>query len=233
LFVILSAAMNRFYITAIRNAGKPGRAGWMVSYAVRDPERKGKCKRRQNMFLDFERATEFLEEARREFLNTGRIDLAKDRLLQCDVLRGLKILATVPNASFEVAAWLLKICRGARELRGAKYEVPMSRQIELEPRAFLGCNNKARSVGIALKDLVNAIVLQWLEREAEARVEERIEREAREERLKVGLRWKDWRETKAHREREEIHRKLREIAEEYRKLERRKEVGEEERGNGS
>ena len=137
------------------------------------------------------------------------------------------------HASFEVAAWLLKICRSARELRGAKYEVPTNRQVELEPRAFLGCNNKARSVGIALKDLVNSIVLQWLEREAEARVEERIGREAREERAKVGLRWKDWRERKAHREMEALHQKFREIEEEYRRRKCRKELDKEETGNGS
>jgi hypothetical protein len=111
--------------------------------------------------------------------------------------------------------------------------VPTNRQIELEPRAFLGCDNKARSVGIALKDLVNAIVLQWLEREAETRVEERIAREAREERAKVGLRWKDWREKKAFREMEALHQKFREIDEEYRKRERREDIGQEERGNGS
>jgi hypothetical protein len=118
-------------------------------------------------------------------------------------------------------------------LRGAKYEIPTSRQIELEPRAFLGCNNKARSIGIALKDLVNSIVLQWLEREAEARVEERIAREAREERTKVGLRWKDWRERKAHQEMEELHRRFREIDEKYRKRERREEGGQEESWNAS
>jgi hypothetical protein len=185
------------------------------------------------MFWNLEKAHAFLEEQKREQANNGWTFLAGDRLLHCDVLRALKILATVPNASFEVAAWLLKICRGARELRGAKYEVPTTRQVELEPRAFLGCNNKARSVGIALKDLVNSIVLRWLEREAEAQVEERIAREAREERAKVWLRWRDWRERKAHREMEALHQKLREIEEKYRRRERREEVGKEERGNGS
>jgi hypothetical protein len=60
-----------------------------------------------------------------------------------------------------------------------------------------------------------------LEREAEARVEDRIAREAREERAKVGLRWKDWRERKAAREMEALHQKFREIEEEYRRRERR------------
>ena len=206
----------------------------MVSYPAKaNAGKRLRWKRKQNMFWNLENARAFLEEQRREQANNGRTVLAGDRLLHCDVLRGLKILSTVPNASFEVAAWLLKICRSARELRGAKYQVPTNRQIELEPRAFLGCNNKARSVGIALKDLVNSIVLQWLEREAEARVEERIAREAQEERAKVGLRWKDRRERKAVRELEALHQKFREIEEEYGRRKRRKEVDKEERGNGS
>jgi hypothetical protein len=206
----------------------------MVSYPAKDSAAgRLRWKRRQNMFWNREKAQAFLQEQKREQANNGWTFLAGDRLLHSDVLRALKILATVPNASFEVAAWLLKICRSARELRGAKYQVPTNRQIELEPRAFLGCDNKARSVGIALKDLVNAIVLQWLEREAETRVEERIAREAREERAKVGLRWKDWRERKAVREMEALHQKFREIDEEYRKRKRREDIGQEERGNGS
>jgi hypothetical protein len=76
-------------------------------------------------------------------------------------------------------------------------------------------------------------VLQWLEREAEARVEERIAREAREERAKVGLRWKDWRERKAYREMEALHQKFREIEEEYRRRERRKGLNKEGTGNGN
>jgi len=94
-YTIIEREMKRFYITAIQNAGKVGRVGWMVDYAVRDPERKGRWKRRQNMFLDRERAEDFLEEARREFLNTGRIDLAKDRLFHCDVLRAAKIMSDI------------------------------------------------------------------------------------------------------------------------------------------
>jgi hypothetical protein len=223
--------MRRYSIIAVKNKG---RDAWMVNYAVKDVAGgRLRWKRKQNMFWNLEKAHAFLEEQKREQANNGWTFLAGDRLLHCDVLRALKILATVPNASFEVAAWLLKICRSTRELRGAKYEVPTSRQIELEPRAFLGCNNKARSVGIALKDLVNSIVLQWLEREAEARVEDRIVREAREERAKVGLRWKDWRERKAIREMEALHQKFREIDEEYGKRERREEVGQEESWNAS
>ena len=228
---MLPQEMRRYSIIPVTNKG---RDAWMVNYPFKDiAGGRLRWKRKQNMFWNLEKAQAFLQEQKREEANNGWTFLAGDSLLHCDVLRGLKILSTVPNASFEVAACLLKTCRGARELRGAKYEVPTSRQIELEPRAFLGCNNKARSVGIALKDLVNSVVLQWLEREAEARVEDRIAREAREERVKVGFRWKDWRERKAHREMEALHQKFREIEEAYRRREHREEVGPEETGNGS
>jgi len=226
---MLPQDMRRYSIIAVKNKGHDA---WMVNYAVEDiAGGRLRWKRKQNMFWNLEKAQAFLQEQKREQANNGSTLLAGDRLLHCDVLRALKILSTVPNASFEVAAWLLKTCRAARELRGAKYEVPTTRQVELEPRAFLGCNNKARSVGITLKDLVNSIVLQWLEREAEARIEERIAREAREERTKVGLRWKDWREKKAIREMEALHQKFREIEEEYKRRKRREEADEEERGN--
>src|SRR5258705_4208917 len=223
--------MRRYYITAIKNKG---REAWMVSYPIRESAGgRRRWKRKQNMFWNLEKAAAFLEEQKREQANIGWTFLAGDRLLHCDVLRGLEILATVPNASVEVAAWLVKLCQASRELRGGKYEAPKCRQIELEPRAFLGCDNKARSAGIALKDLVDGIVLQWLEREAAARVEERIAREAHVERVKVGHRWKVWRGRKGGLEKETLDRKFREIEEAYRKRAHRSQIGEEENGKGS
>ncbi len=132
--------MRRYYITAIKNKG---RDAWMVSYPTRESAGgRQRWKRKQNMFWSLEKAAAFLEEQKREQANMGWTFLARDRLLHCDVLRGLEILATVPNASFEVAAWLLKLCQASRELRGRKYEAPKCRQVELEPRAFLGCDNR-------------------------------------------------------------------------------------------
>lgn len=155
--------MKRFYITAIRHAGKAGRPGWMVDYAVRGPEQKGKWKRRQNMFLDRERAEDFLEEAKREFLNTQRVDLAKDRLFHCDVLRAAKILSGIPGATMEAAAALLKECRSSRERRGGKFEEPKSRHVELSPRAYLGLVHEARQSGMSVSDLLNGLVWRHLE----------------------------------------------------------------------
>ena len=49
------------------------------------------------MFWNLEKAQAFLQEQKREQANNGSTLLAGDRLLHCDVLRALKILATVPN----------------------------------------------------------------------------------------------------------------------------------------
>ena len=146
----------------------------MVDYAVRHPERKGKWKRRQNMFLDRERAEDFLEEARREFLNTQRVDLAKDRLFHCDVLRAAKILSDVPGATMEAAAALLKECRSSRERRGGKFEEPVGRRIELSPRVYLGIVNEARWRGMRVEDLVSGILWGYLAEESRKRQEQAI-----------------------------------------------------------
>jgi hypothetical protein len=51
--------------------------------------------------------------------------------------------------------------------------------------------------------------------------------------VKVGIRWKNWRERKAGQEKETIHRKFREIEAAYKKREHQSKLGEEERGNGN
>ena len=99
--------MRRYYITAVKNKG---RGAWMVSYPAKgDAGGRLRWNRKQNMFWNLEKAQAFLQEQKREQANNGSTLLAGDRLLHCDVLRALKILSTVPNASFEVAAWLLKM----------------------------------------------------------------------------------------------------------------------------
>src|SRR5215469_9533145 len=72
------------------------------------------------------------------------------------------------------------MCRSAREIRGGGYEAPRNRQVELDPRPFLACQNEARRCGVTVGEMANRIVLMWLEREANARVREREETEARE-----------------------------------------------------
>ena len=51
--------------------------------------------RKQRMFAQRVAAEEFLEAARREYFQKGRVELAYDRELHSDVLRAVKILAEV------------------------------------------------------------------------------------------------------------------------------------------
>jgi hypothetical protein len=168
----------------------------MVEYAV--PEKPwGRWKRRQNMFASLKAAEAFLQEAKREFQSTRRVDLAGNRALHNDVLRALKILSEVRGASFESAAWLFKTCQSAKEMRGAQYEVPENRVVELDPRAFCGCMNEARRRGIRIEDLIKGIVWTWLEREASGRKEEAEAIKARNLAAKRTAGWKSWRERRA------------------------------------
>jgi hypothetical protein len=51
-------------------------------------------------------------------------------------------------------------------LRGGAYEVAVERRVELEPRTFLGIENVARKLGCKIKDLVEAAVWDYLQRES-------------------------------------------------------------------
>ena len=157
----------------------------MASYPGERPQRGYTRRRKQKKFARREEAEAFLAEAKREYIATGRIELAHDRQLHYDLMRAVKILADVPNGRLETAAHLLRMCRSAREFRGGTYEVPTCRQVELEPRTFLLCNNEARRCGISLGDMVNRIILMWLEHEVLGRVKER---EQAEEQQKIEAR---------------------------------------------
>ena len=79
--------MRRYYITVIKNKG---RDAWMVSYPIRKSAGgRLRWRRKQNMFWSLEKAAAFLEEQKREQATIGWTFLAGDRLLHCDVLRGL------------------------------------------------------------------------------------------------------------------------------------------------
>jgi hypothetical protein len=99
-----------------------------------------------------------------------------------DILRAKAALLGVPGASLESAAWLLRQCRSAKELRGGRYEVTVDRKVELEPRTFLGIENVARKLGCEIKDVVEAAMWDYLQRESwKLRAIEEISRERERE----------------------------------------------------
>src|SRR6516162_10904779 len=142
--------MQRFYITRVQNHGRPR---WMVSYPGELPEGGRRARpRRQKMFSSEEAARVFMRGRQREYILSKRLSVGWDGEEHGDILRAKAVLLGVPGASLESAAWLLRQCRSAKELRGGGYEVAVERKVELEPRTFLGIEN----VACKIKDVVEA-----------------------------------------------------------------------------
>jgi hypothetical protein len=165
--------VQRFCVTPILQAG---RRYFVANFPS---TRKGKG-RAQKKFNRRELAEAFLEEARREWIRRGKVELGLDPALHYDVMRGAKILSSTPNGTFEKAALIFRQCMSARELRGTRYEAPKERQIELSPRFFLMVDNEAKKRGVSVGEAVEGMLAGWLEFEVERQVKERTRDEARE-----------------------------------------------------
>ena len=194
--------MQRFFVTPVSDHG---RQYWLANYpSDKEPWSRRARGRKQKKFTSRSAAEAFLAEAQREFIRKGGVSLANDRDLHYDFMRAAGLIADIPGGRLETAAHLLKMCRSAREMRGGRYEAPRNRQIELDPRPFLACQNEARRCGVTVAEMANRIVLMWLEREAlEAR--RRSMREYQRANYKP----------KAVREQEAIDRMLAEIEEQH------------------
>jgi hypothetical protein len=209
--------MQRFFVTPVLDRG---RQYWLANYpSDKEPWSRRARKRKQKKFTSRSAAETFLVGAQREFIRKGRVSLANDRDLHYDFMRAAELIADIPGGRLETAAHLLKMCRSARETRGGRYEAPRNRQVELDPRPFLACQNEARRCGVSVAEMANRIVLMWFERQASARVREREETEAREE---LEVRRRSAREyqrarykLKAVREREAIDRMFAEVEQQH------------------
>jgi hypothetical protein len=164
--------MQRFSITPIVDYAR--RRYFVVGYPA-----KGTTGRKQKKFNSLERAEEFLLEVRREWANTGKIRLGLDSHLHCDVMRAVKLLNGVPNASLERAANVFMQCRSMMEKRGSdmKYEVPVSRRIELSPRFFLMVQNEAKTGNVSVSEAVEGLLSEV----ALCRADQAIRRATRDE----------------------------------------------------
>jgi hypothetical protein len=131
----------------------------------------------QRKFNTLERAEEFLGEIRREWANTGKIKLGLDSSLHNDVLRAVKVLSGVANATLERAAHVYMQCRSMAEKRGSGFEVARDRVVELSPRIFLMVQNEA----VVRNTTIREVVEGFLGAEALRRAQERIEQQAADE----------------------------------------------------
>jgi len=139
----------------------------MVSYPGELPRGSRKCRpRKQKMFASKEAAEAFLRGIHREYILRKRVLLGFDGEEHMDAIRAKEALVDVPGASLESAAWLLKLCRSTKEMRGGKFEVAADRKLELEPRTFLGLENMARKLGCRVEDVAEGAIWEFLERES-------------------------------------------------------------------
>ena len=167
--------MQRFIITPIVDCA--GRKYFCVNYPLR-----GTSGRKQKKFNTLERAEEFCSEIKREWANTGKIKLGLDSHLHCDIMRAVRLIAGVPNASLERAAHVFMQCRSAKEKRGSdmKYEVPVNRRVELSPRFFLLAQNEARERNVSVGQAVEGLLSEAALYRADQAVRQQIKSEERE-----------------------------------------------------
>lgn len=184
--------MQRFCITPITT--RDGKKYWVANFpgnkevrigrpAKRMAKRMRAAKRRQKKFASQERAELFLAEAKREWERTGRIELATDSRVHCDLLRAMRLLAGVGGgASLELAVLVYMQCRSAREIAGRsmRYEVARDRKVELNPRFFLMVQNEARERGISLAQAVEGLLGEVAIARAERAIRQREYDERRE-----------------------------------------------------
>src|SRR5262252_3377686 len=131
--------MQSFYATPNRYGG---RTFWMANYpGPRERWSRKAAGRAQRKFTTKEAAEAFLQEARREWIRAGRIELATDRKLHFDLLRAVRVMVRsgVKNWSLERAVHVYLQCRAAAEIPGPemRYQVARNRTVSLSPRMFL------------------------------------------------------------------------------------------------
>lgn len=202
--------MQRFFVSSITQEGRPyyiaNYPGEQVRYGRRSPGR------RQKKFASRPAAEAFLEEVRREWTFNGGVSLATDSELHYDFMRAVGVIAGLPGVTLEKAALLLKKCISPREGRDGSFEAPINRQVELDPRVFLLCQNEARRLNQSIAETVNSALMQWALGHVTVMVREREISEAEKELqgLKEKLRAK-WRRAEANRAAREAARKESEL----------------------
>ena len=141
--------------------------------------------RAQRKFVTKESAERFLQEVRREWICTGRIELATDPKLHFDLLRAVKLLVRsgAKNWSLERAVHVYLQCRAAMEIPGRdmRYEVARDRTISLSPRMFLLVQNESNIRRVSLVEALEGMLAEV----ALARADEAIRQAMRDEKREL------------------------------------------------
>src|SRR6516164_9835081 len=170
--------MQRFYVTAVNDKGY---RYWLTNYPSDRGVASGKWgNRKQKKFSKREEAEAFLAEAKREWVRRGGVKLGYDRDLHYDFMRAVEELAGIPGGTLWKAALVYRKSVSWREYRGGKYEVPIDRKVELNPREFLVVDAEARRMQTTVGNALEMIIGWWVEKEAVKAIKERLEAERSE-----------------------------------------------------
>ena len=146
----------------------------------RKPWNRKRIERKQKKFSKLEEAEAFLEEAKREWVRKGGVRLGYDRDLHYDFMRAVEELAGIAGGTLWKAALVYRQSVSAREYRGGKYEVPIDRKVELNPREFLVVDGEAGRMQTTVGNALAMIIGWWVEKEAVKAIKERLEAERAE-----------------------------------------------------
>ena len=168
--------MQRFYVTAVNDKGY---RYYLANYPSQPREvGGGKWKqRKQKKFSVREEAEAFIEEARREWMRGGGVELAYDREFHYDALRAAEALAGTPGLTLWKAAVLLKGCASWREYKGLKFEAPRDRTVELSPRIMMAVQVEAKAHSTTLAIAAEGLIGEWLLMKANREIMAQVEKE--------------------------------------------------------
>jgi hypothetical protein len=170
--------MQRFCVTAVKQGG---RQYFVANYpANRKPWSRKAAGRAQKKFNRRELAEAFLEQAKREWVRKGGVNLAYDQEAHYDFMRAMEVIKEVQGGTLELAAHVFLQCRSLKEKRGGKYEVAVDRRVELSPRIFLMVQNEAVARKVTISQAAEGLLSEVALSRAEQAVRRQIHSEERE-----------------------------------------------------
>ena len=170
--------MQRFFVTPVTDRG---RQYFLANYpGERKPWSRKAAGRKQKKFSKREAAEAFLEQAKREWVRKGGVNLAYDSEAHYDFMRAMDVIKEVQGGTLELAAHVFLQCRSLKEKRGGRYEVARDRRVELSPRIFLLVQNEAGERKVTISQAAEGLLSEVALSRAEQAVRRQIHSEERE-----------------------------------------------------
>jgi hypothetical protein len=158
--------MGKLYYYRVQPS--PGRYLWRVNVP------QGPDGYKPVYFKSKAKAVSFYSACRKELARTRRIDFLCSPRLLFDAIEALRVLQSGADKGHQQnrlrrAAALLALCNESQQKRGEFVE-PTDRLIDLPPALFKGLVNMGRERGADIRDLVVAVLWNFVQEESEKRV---------------------------------------------------------------